>query len=180
MGFLFGGVHFRRNRMFTSLLIVVTAGLTGIPGDAPALSWQSYSSASQQVEKAKKPMAVFLGTGQKGWDKVAGNLGAEAETVLAASYLCAYVDTNTPEGKTLAQAFEIKDGVGLVLSDRKGEAQVYWHEGNLTQADLVHELVRHSTSTRTSHYPTEGGISGTTILQQSGSYCPNCSGGRHR
>jgi len=162
--------------MYTSLIVLA---MFGAPADISAPSWQNYSQASQMVEKEKKPMAVFLGTGQKGWEKVAGSLSTEAEKVLVASYICAYVDTNTPEGEKLAQAFELKNGVGLVLSDRKGEKQVFWHDGNLPQADLVRQLVRHSTSTRTSLYMDETSVTGTPTspVMQSGSYCPSCNGG---
>ena len=159
--------------MYTSIIVLA---LVGAPGDVSAPSWQSYSQASQMVLTEKKPMAVFLGAGQKGWEQVAGSLGSEAEKVLAASYICTYVDTSTPAGEKLAQAFALKNGIGVVLSDRKGEVQVYWHEGNLPQPDLVRQLVRHSTSTRVSMYG-ENSVTGTTsAIMSSGAYCPTCSG----
>ena len=109
--------------MYTSLFVLA---LVGAPLEANAPSWQSYSQASQAAEQEKKPLAVFLGTGQKGWEMVAGSLSPEAEKVLAAGYLCAYVDTTTPEGEKLAQAFDIKSGVGLVL-----EVIAPWPEASL-------------------------------------------------
>ena len=120
--------------MYTSLFVLA---LVGAPLEANAPSWQGYYQASQLVEQEKKPLAVFLGTGQKGWEKVAGSLSPEAEKVLTAGYLCAYVDTTTPEGEKLAQAFEIKNGVGIVISDRKGVKQAFWHQGTLGQPDLA-------------------------------------------
>jgi hypothetical protein len=164
--------------MYSSLLALA---MVGAPAQAPELSWQSYDQISQQVEKEQKPMAVFVGSGQKGWEKVAGKLGMEAENVMAASYLCAYIDTATPEGRKLAQAFEMKNDCGVVLSDRKGETQVFWHDGAMPQAELVRHLVRHSTSMRRSLYPTQSSLTGTTVLQGGSSYCPSCnSGGRRR
>jgi hypothetical protein len=170
MGFLFGGVSSqRRIGMYTSLIALALAGISGA---TPSASWQSYSQASQAVAKERKPLAVFLGTGQNGWEQVAGSLGSEAEKVLAASYLCAYVDTNTPEGKKLTQALEIKNGVGVVLSDRTGENQAYWHDGNLPQTELVRQLVRHSMSTRTSMYPAEDrAVGASSTAMQSGANC---------
>src|SRR5437899_2515200 len=124
--------------MYTSLIALA---MVGAPGDALVPSWQTYSQASQMVQMERKPMAVFLGTGQKGWEQVAGSLDSEAEKVLAASYVCAYVDTSTPAGEKLAEAFALKNGVGVVLSDRRGDVQVYSHEGKLSQPDLVRQLV---------------------------------------
>src|SRR5262245_16397579 len=111
--------------MYTSLIILA---MVGAPGDALVPSWQTYAQASQTVRVEKKPMAVFLGTGQKGWGQVAGSLDSEAEKVLAISYVCAYVDTSTAAGEKLAQAFALKNGVGVVLSDRRGDYQVYSHD----------------------------------------------------
>jgi hypothetical protein len=161
--------------MYTSLFVLA---LAGAPLGANAPSWQSYSQASQAVEQEKKPIAVFLGSGQKGWETVAGSLSSEAEQVLAAGYLCAYVDTTTPEGEKLAQAFDIKSGVGLVLSDRKGLKQAFWHQGTLRQSDLVQQLVRYSPTSRTSmYYETTATTATGTLLSGSSSYCPTCSGG---
>jgi hypothetical protein len=155
--------------MYTSLVVMALAGISGA---TPSASWQSYAQASQTVEKERKPLAVFLGTGQNGWEQVAGSLSSEAEKVLAASYLCAYVDTNSPEGKKLAQAFAMKNGVGVVLSDRTGTNQAYWHDGNLPQTELVRQLVRHSMSTRTSMYPAEdSAVGATSSVMQSGALC---------
>src|SRR5205823_2351991 len=112
MGFLLEVFHHKGELdMYTSLFVLA---LVGAPLEANAPSWQGYFQASQLVEQEKKPLAVFLGTGQKGWEMVAGSLGSEAEKVLSAGYLCAYVDTTTPEGEKLAQAFQIKNGVGIV------------------------------------------------------------------
>jgi hypothetical protein len=170
--------------MYTS---IIALAMVGAPGDVPAPSWQTYSQAGRLALEEKKPMAVFLGTGQRGWEQVAGRLDTEAEKVLAAGYVCAYVDINTPEGKNLSQAFEMKNGIGVVLSDRKGENQVYRHEGTLSQTDLVRQLIRHSTSTRTSLYPGETTVMGaasmgaTSAVMQGSTYCPSCSsGGRRR
>ena len=154
--------------MYTSLIVLA---MVGAPGDALVPSWQTYSQASQMVQTERKPMAVFLGTGQSGWQQVAGSLDSEAENVLATSYVCAYVDTSTPAGEKLAQAFALKNGVGVVLSDRRGEYQVYSHDGTLSQADLVRQLVRYSTTTRTNFYG-DTSVTGTSSAFMSGALCP--------
>ena len=156
--------------MYTSLIVLA---MVGASADLTGPSWQTYSQASQRVDVEKKPVAVFLGSGQRGWEQVAGSLGVDAEQVLAASYVCAYVDTSTSEGQKLARAFQMPNGVGVVLSDRKGETQAYWHNGELPQTDLVRQLVRHSNSTRRSSYMADDTVMGTaSSALQGGNYCP--------
>lgn len=184
--------------MYTSLIALVMV----VAGETPVTpSWQTYAQASRLVATEQKPMAVFVGTGENGWEQVAGNLEGEAAKVLAANYVCVYANTDTPAGKALAQAFELNNGVGLVLSDRKGEKQVFWHDGTLPQRELLRQLTRFSSTSRLSMYPAESGSvpagsimegvgaatqgagvsGGSNCPTCSGSYCPSCSsGGRRR
>jgi hypothetical protein len=121
----------------------------------------------QQAKESRKPIAVVLGRGEAGWGKLSkdGPLGSEAEQILAKCYVCLYVDTSRAPGKRLANAFEISQGSGIVISDSQGKLQAFHHEGNLSRADLVRYLRKYADpkrvvvatdtnpSTRVSYYP---------------------------
>ena len=60
------------------------------------------------------------------------------------------------------RSFEIRDGLGLVLSDRSGAYQAFWSQGTLTNEDLVRNLQKYAnltsvrvteTAGRSSNYP---------------------------
>lgn len=109
------------------------------------LSWSTdYPSARQQSEAAGKPVAVFIGSGANGWQKLSrgSEVGAELRQFMAANYVCVYIDTATETGKSLATAFEVPDGLGIVISDRSGALQAFRHEGDLAQQDLDRYLRR--------------------------------------
>ena len=59
----------------------------------------------------------------------------------------------------------------VVLSDRRGEYQVYSHDGTLSQTDLLRQLVRYSTTTRTNFYG-DTSVTGTSSAFMSGALCP--------
>jgi hypothetical protein len=173
--------------MYTSMLLTVLAGL--VAGKAPSenVAWSpDYSAARQTGQNEKKPVAVFLGSGENGHDKVCrdGSLSKEAQEALRNHYVCVYVDMSTPSGKSLAKAFEIRQPAGLVLSDRSGEKQAFFHDGAIGGADLVVALnrfadpnlvVRTTTtelyaSQRVSNYPPLNG--GYDAMQPRMSYYP--------
>lgn len=131
--------------MHTSLLLVALMG----PGAAPetkvseALSWQaSYQTARNAGRSAKKPLAVFVGSGSKGWEKVTeeGGLTRRARQLLSEQYVCVYADVATTEGKNLAKALDITSGSGLIISTRNGEDQAFAHDGKLTRGELEESL----------------------------------------
>lgn len=135
--------------MYTSLLLFALTGVTAEVEKAP--SWQNdYSSACKQCETDQKPMAVFIGSGKAGWDKLGrdGSLDNEAKKILADKYVCVYVDTSIEEGKKLAQSFEMPNGPGIVISDRTGKLQAFRHEGDLSNKTLVSYLDRFATPDR--------------------------------
>jgi hypothetical protein len=133
--------------MYTSILLVA---LTGVAPNAEAVKapkWSlDYTTASKQAADAKKPLLVVLAPGEGGYQKLGheGSLGAEAEGLLAANYVCVHIDTNSAKGKELAQAFAIPEGLGIVISDRTGEKQAFRHEGDLNRDVLVRYLERYS------------------------------------
>jgi hypothetical protein len=155
--------------MYTSILLLALSPAVPTAEVAGGLSWQrDYHGARQQSGREAKPLAVVLGAGPSGWRTLArdGSLGNEAREMLASSYICVHINTATPEGKRLARQFGMPSGLGIVISNRTGELQAFWHEGDLADADLVHYLtkyadpqhVTHSTDTnppeqQTGYYP---------------------------
>jgi hypothetical protein len=139
---------------------------TAVPALTPV--WlTSYTDAQKQSTQRKKPLAIVFGPGTNGWTKVVRD-GAPTEEVsklLAEQYACVYVDTASPAGKKLAQDFKIYAEMGLVVGDRAGESQAFWHQGDLTNDYLTYYLKRYAdpnyvalatetvTVSRTSFYP---------------------------
>jgi hypothetical protein len=132
-----------------------------------------------------KPLAVFIGTGPKGWEQrtTEGQLSQDAQKLLQASYVCVYLDTATEEGKRLAHDFELQEG--LILSDAIGENQAFRHSGKLSNGDLERQLkkfadpsrvaVRTETNAREDvrYYPSEA----SSAPAQGFYYPPSFSGG---
>jgi len=125
--------------MCTSIVLVALTGSLVASSGYDSLTWQKdYAEARKMGQTEKKPLAVFIGNGVGGQEKVCkdGKLSPEVEKMLADSYICVYVDASTPEGQNLASAFAITKGMGLVLSDRTGEMQAFSHEGDLSATDM--------------------------------------------
>jgi hypothetical protein len=130
--------------MYTSLLLLALSSVTPAADSAPA--WQTDYAAAREIGAAKqKPLVVVLGAGAQGWKKLDrdGSLSAEAKQILAEKYICVHIDTATAKGKTLADQFEMEDGLGIVISDRSGKLQAFRHEGDLADNSLVNYLNRY-------------------------------------
>lgn len=130
--------------MNTSILTVVLAGSL-LAGQNGSPTWQnSYSHGLKLGAEQKKPLVVVIGSGANGWTKVIrdGAPSPEVTQLLSQQYVCVYVDSASPQGKTLAQSFEIS-GTGLVISDMAGQYQAFWHRGDLSDQALAHQLVKH-------------------------------------
>jgi hypothetical protein len=114
----------------------------------PAPAWQpDYATAYAQSSTAHKPLAVFIGHGPGGPGRVvAKGLTPEQNKTLAVKYIALYVDADSVEGKTLASAFRISEG--LVISDATGGLQALKHEGVLTSPELMEYLTTFSDTTR--------------------------------
>jgi len=134
--------------MYTSMMLLALSGwFAPVAHDLESPHWQNdYTAASQQGVKEKKPLAVFIGSGLSGWEKVgrAGKLGKTAQETLAAQYVCLYVDASTEDGKRLARAFDIPNGLGVIISDRSGETQAFHHQGDLSGDDLNFRLKKYA------------------------------------
>src|SRR5260370_4056646 len=116
--------------MFTSVVLVALTSFVAHEEMAVRPSWlKDYGLASERGTALQKPLAVFIGTGEAGWDEVSkgGNPGREANELLAAHYVGGYLDTNKEEGRRVAKAFAVRAGLGLVLSDRTGQRHALNH-----------------------------------------------------
>jgi hypothetical protein len=156
--------------MYTSMVWMILVG-AAIPGErAASPTWLTdYGQAQRQGKKLERPLAVFLAPGKNGWQKLVrdGKLPEEALRDLADGYVCVHIDTDTATGKKWAGEFEMRSGLGLVLSDRSGDFQSYRNEGNLAATELARSLERHSgkTVTRISPYPPETSRGSSTIIE---------------
>jgi hypothetical protein len=163
--------------MNTSMVALVV--LSSLLGDGLEPNWQSVYHDAQSLNSAqKKPMALIFGTGPQGWRQVAqeGKLEPPALQLLASNYVCVYVDTSTRSGKSLAAMFEIQRDQGVVLSDRNGAKQAFWHQGQLSNQSLTRYLQKYADSqvdvtttetvnmSRTSYYPSSNGATSSGVI----------------
>ena len=130
--------------MYTSIVLVALAGstLSAVP---ESLQFKSdYVAARKQGSRDHKPLAVFVGSGPKGWEQrtTEGQLSQDVQSLLQSHYVCVYLDTTSDEGRRIAKDFGMKEGV--VLSDALGENQAFRHTGNLSNGDLVGQLKKFS------------------------------------
>lgn len=148
--------------MYTSVAILALASFVA-PSPAPFNQhWSGdYAAARKHAQKEQKPLAVFIGSGQKvAWDET---LTEPIRKILTQKYVCVYVDTTKQNGRTLADEFEITKGLGLVISDRTGNIQAYHHDGGMESKALAARLQRFSdpdldvqrteSNSRASYYP---------------------------
>jgi hypothetical protein len=163
--------------------VVLLAALTGVGADEKSQSpvWVTdYAAARKQGEAEKKPLVLFIASGKAGWEKVGQNgLSEDAKRVLAAQYVCVYINAATDEGKDMAKALEMTEGLGIVISDGTGKLQAFRHEGDLANSDLTRYLQRFADPDRVvrSTESSPGNHSGASSAFSPG-YCPSCSGGR--
>lgn len=130
--------------MFTSALLLALSGWFGsaLP-EAESPRWLSnYDQALEKGAQEKKPLAIFVGSGESGWEKLSreGKLGKDIKELLSNQYVCLYLDTTQPDAKKMAQTLEIPKGAGIVISDRKLEMQAFYHRGDLKGEDLEYYL----------------------------------------
>ena len=127
-------------------LVMVLSTVLGVAEDS--LWQQNYTQAQKMAAQENKSMAVFLTPGQNGMNQlIPGGVNQQAREILADNYVAVMVDTTTPEGQRLARAFQIRNGQGLILSDRGGSRQAFWFQGTLTNQDLVRNLEKFANQT---------------------------------
>jgi hypothetical protein len=130
--------------MYTSLGMIALAAslLSSAVPESP--TWRlRYDLARQEGREQGKPLAVVIGSGQRGYEDVSeqGKLSGQARQLLAQKYIPVYVDASTAAGQQLAAEFAI-EGTGIVLSDQSGAVQAFSHEGTLDNEVLAGYLQR--------------------------------------
>jgi hypothetical protein len=182
--------------MSTSVLSIVLAS-TLLAGQSSAPAWQNdYAKAQQQASAQKMPLVIVFGSGANGWTKVVREAAPSADVtkLMSDRYVNVYVDVASPAGKALAQNFDITGNVGVVISDKTGSMQAFWHQGDMASIDLARYLEKYadgnvsvrstetmSTTSRTSLYPPNGaGVNLDPTAPPFQSYCPSCNNARSR
>jgi hypothetical protein len=157
--------------MYTSIAMLALSSLLGAIPQAKEPVWQSdYNRAFKRGKEEKRPLAIFVGSGPKGYDKVAedGKLTRKMRELLTEKYICIYVDTTNEAGREWARALRLD--TGLIIGDRTGGFQAFRHAGKLPARDLTRYLERFAdptvvveettthTSPRASYYPSQEGV----------------------
>jgi len=131
--------------MYASLVAVALSAFFAPAVTSEKPLWlKDYGKARQQGRKAHKPVCVVIGSGRSGWGDLSeeAKFGNEVNRLLAAHYVCLYVDTEHISGQRLAEAFDIAADPGIVISDATGKLQAFRHEGQLSNSSLAGYLRR--------------------------------------
>jgi hypothetical protein len=131
--------------MYTSIALLAMCGawMANIPVTP---SWErDYNAARQIVEKAHKPLAVFMGSGDVNWQQLTreGKPDAEIAKLLSEQFVRLYVNTETADGRKFAASFGLTGSRGLIISNRTGDLQAFRHEGDLAAQDVARHLTRY-------------------------------------
>ncbi len=159
------------------IAIVALAGSLA-SANIPEPKWEKgYFEARASALENQKPLAVFIGSGVSGWEKVAkeGNFDPKVNQLLKDKYVCVYVDTDTEAGKALAKAFVV-DAKGLVISDKSGKKQAFYHNGDMSKDLLVKAFEKYADGKDAAVTDTTATINppapvAAPVYQSS---CPNC------
>jgi len=170
----------------TSLTAMAVAG-TLSANIAGQPDWaESYGKALSKSGAQQQPVAVFIAPGGLAKLTDGSDLGAETLKVLKSSYVSVQVDTTTEEGKKLAAAFGVSEGV--ILSDRTGQTVALKHEGKVKPTELNGYLTKFAD--QKVNMTTEIHVAGAPVAAPSyqpyqvqpqfypysgGGYCPTCS-----
>jgi len=169
----------------TTLAVLALAGGLGSGVIPSTPSWHTdYAQAMNRSSAEGKPMAVFIGHGDGRITKMLadGTISSESAKVLATSYICVYLDADTPTGKDLAERFQM--GQGLIISNRGGTLQAYRCGGELNGTDLKASLARFAEATQLATTETAGNgvswssnntviVGGTPNLSYPSTYSPS-------
>lgn len=144
----------------TSLAVVAVAGLLTPGSVAGQPDWApDYAAALSRAAELRKPVAVFLTSGDLTRLTQGEKLGSDVGKTLSTHYVAVQIDTTTESGKKMADAFHMKEGV--VISDRTGASIALKHEGAVAATELADYLNRFSGQTvvAATEYRIAGGAS---------------------
>lgn len=136
--------------MFASLFALAMAHALGAKPEAMPAWDTDYRHAKALAAKEQKPLAVVIGNGSAGWDKLVanGNFMAATTAELRSAYVWVYLDMEQETGKKLATSFELTKGPAVVLSDRSGSVQAYRRVGAVEGPELRKVLVSYAETDR--------------------------------
>jgi hypothetical protein len=161
--------------MQTVMALIALAGSVASANIPAKPQWQSdYRQAGIMAADARKPLAVFVGHGVSGWEKVSkdGNFDPKVNELLNDKYVCLYIDTNTASGRKLATDFDVA-GKGLIISDKTGNTQAFYHSGDLSKDVLAKALERYAEPTRVAQSTeTVAQLTPPRRVVQPESFCP--------
>ena len=150
--------------MFTTSFTAALLGGMMASGSLEAPSWRtSYRDAATAAASLRKPIAVFITTGSPAKLVKEGTLGKDAAKLLRDGFVPLTVDTATPEGKELANTFNLTEG--LVISDRTGGVQALRHTGSLTDGELKGYLTKYATPATATTTEFRGSVPAPVTIQ---------------
>ena len=161
--------------MNTLIAIVALAGSLASANIPEQPKWEkSYFEARTWAAERQRPLAVFIGSGVSGWEKVSkeGSFDPKVNQLLKDKYVCVYIDTDTQDGKALAMVFQV-NGKGLVISDKTGNTQAFHHSGDLSPALLVKAVERYADVKEARSTETTATLAPPPVMHDQSS-CPNC------
>lgn len=147
--------------MYTSMLGLALATALCSPASTPSPNWHSdYSLARSEAGRAAKPLAVFIASGENGWERLLdeGKFTPATFQALRAGYVCVFVNTDTKPGRKLADQFEFADGPALVLSDRGGDHQAYRRHGAMPEGEFRRVLAKFADGERVAQTTETSGL----------------------
>lgn len=129
--------------MYTSVFAIalILAPRMAVP-ERPA--WLTdYAKGMEVGQRLNRPVAIFVGSGAGGQERVLkeGHFSPETVELLSQHYVCVYLDRSETTNQRLVHDFSVK-AAGLVISDRSGDYQAFHHDGTLAQTDLTRQLRR--------------------------------------
>jgi hypothetical protein len=135
--------------MYTSLILFALSASTVPTAELipVAPSWRNdYSLALKEGQSSKRPLAIVVGSGSEGWDKLGkdGGLDKDARDLLHNNYVCLYLDRNNERHRNLIEQLELSGGPALVIGDASGKYQAFRHEGAMSNEDLDRYLRKYS------------------------------------
>ena len=157
--------------MIATIMAVVVLSGSLAPAARPEFQAQTdYGQALRKAADEKKPIAVLIGKGD-GFAKVMADSGltADAKKLLAEKYICLSVNVETAAGKTLADQFQLTDG--LVISSAGGTHQAFRQAGTVSPTELGKQVATYANVAGTpTTTVTAGTVAPVTIYPASYTY----------
>jgi hypothetical protein len=161
--------------------IIALAGSIASANNIPEQpQWQkNYSDARTWAAERQKPLAVFIGSGVSGWEKLSkdGNFDPKVYQLLKDKYACVYIDTDTEAGKVMAKRFAV-DVKGLVISDKTLNTEAFYHNGDMSKELVAKALERYADTPVAASTETAAALAPAPVMQYSCPSCPNFGGYR--